>query len=109
MSEPNYYVIIATDQPDTAPLRQAVRAHRAYLRNQVHVRICAAGPLVDEPGEKMTGTFILCAADALAAVQTFIAEDPYSRSGLFGEIAVSRLDWTLGNPVQAQAEPTPVR
>jgi hypothetical protein len=108
MAQSRFYVVLATDKPDMAKVRQEARpAHRAYLRRQAHVCIHAAGPLTDEQGEVMNGTFILCGAESHASVAAFVEGDPYFRSGLFGEIAIRRLDWTLGNPLRIEAGSAP--
>src|SRR6266571_2791693 len=100
MTDTKFYVVTATDKPGLAELRQQTRpAHRAYLRGQSLVQICAAGPLLEEHSEAMNGTFILCSADSRDSVEAFVAGDPYARSGLFAEVSIRRLNWTMGNPL----------
>ena|SRR5437870_3501023 len=105
MIDTRFYIVTATDKPGLAELRQQTRpAHRAYLRSQSLVQIYAAGPLLEEHRDAMNGTFILCGAGSRNSVDAFIAADPYARSGLFAEVSIRRLDWTLGNPLASGDE-----
>ena len=107
MREPSYYVVLATDNPGMAQIRQQVRpVHRDYLRRQSHVRIFSAGPLLDEDAA-MNGTFALCGASSRDCVERFVADDPYSQSCLFAEVIIRRLNWTLRNPPQTQSDTAP--
>jgi uncharacterized protein YciI len=108
MSESRFYVVLATDRPGMGHVRAAARpAHRAYLRAQAAVRVYSAGPLIDESGGAMEGTFVLCGADSREAVERFVAADPYSRSDLFAQVIIRRLDWTLANPLPFVAASAP--
>jgi uncharacterized protein len=104
VSEPRYYVVLATDNPGMVRIRQQVRpAHRDYLRGQSHVQIFSAGPLLDEGGV-MNGTFALCGAGSRDRVERFVAGDPYSQSGLFAEVIIRRLNWTLRSSPPTQSD-----
>jgi len=95
-----HYVIIGIDHPDTAEVRQHVRArHRAYLRGaHKDVRVRLAGPLLSRDGRSNTGTMIVVEADSEGAVERFVADDPYRRAGLFAELTIRSWGWTIGNP-----------
>ena len=83
------YAIYCLDKPDSAELRQATRAaHLAYMerfRPQIH----AAGPLLAEDGTTMLGSLLILDFPDRAAVEAFLAADPYNAAGLFARVEVS--------------------
>lgn len=96
-----YFVVFGTDKPGHAKVRDEQRpGHREHLRNPgphpVQVRL--GGPTLDESGKSMNGTMLVVESDSIAAVRTFLADDPYSKAGLFATIEVRQWRWGLGNP-----------
>jgi uncharacterized protein len=81
------FVINCIDKPGSAALRAETRpSHLAYLEaNPGVVRL--AGPYMDETGQSVGSMFIMEAADR-AAVEAYAANDPYFKSGLFGQVEI---------------------
>jgi len=96
-----YFAVFATDRPGGAKLRAEIReTHRRYLRapegHVVAVRL--GGPTLDESTGAMNGTLLVVEAADIAAVRAFVADDPYSRAGLFASVEIRPWCWGLGNP-----------
>lgn len=80
------FVIHGTDKPDSLEVRKANRdAHLEYLAN---FQSRVGGPLLDEAGQ-MCGSLIILEAENLAAVQDFVANDPYGNAGLFESVRIN--------------------
>lgn len=96
-----YFVVFGTDKPNYLHVREAQRpAHREYLRNPgAHVvKVHLGGPTLDPSGQHMNGTLLVVEAESEAAVRAFLADDPYSRAGLFATLEVRPWAWGLGKP-----------
>lgn len=75
------FIITAYDKPDSLPLRMATRpAHFEYARATGAVKL--GGPFLDANGN-MAGSMIVIEASDIAAAQTWAANDPYAKAGLF--------------------------
>ena len=96
-----YFVVFGTDKPGLSEVRTANRpSHRAHLRNPgAHpVKVRVGGATLDESAETMNGTMLVVEAESIAAVRAFLADDPYSRAGLYATLEVRPWLWGLGNP-----------
>jgi len=89
------FLIHCTDRPDGAPIRDAARAaHVAFIRAQEAV-IVAAGPTVlDDDDQRPTGSVYIVDCADRAAAETFLAGDPFTAAGLFGQVSIQR--WRRG-------------
>jgi uncharacterized protein len=77
-----------TDRDDAGDLRQHVRPeHKAYL-TQVAERIAVAGPLLAEDGQTMRGSLLVIDFADRAAALAWLAQEPFTRAGLYGESQV---------------------
>ncbi len=84
------FAIHCLDQPDAPPLRQAhVKAHQAYLK-QAGVRLVVAGPLEDDAGTAVIGSFFLVEAFSRAEAEAFNQGDPFFKAGVWQRIDISR-------------------
>jgi len=94
------FLFFGSDGPGGMEIRARVQPdHRAYIRiAQPGCRLISAGPLVDDSGERMNGTFLAFEADDRAAVERFVAGDPYAKEGLFERTEIRRINWTVGKP-----------
>lgn len=82
------YVILCTDKPGHEQVRLDNRAaHLDYLRGYGD-QLFAAGPTLSEDGARMTGSLLVLDFPDRASVDTFTANDPYARAGLFAEVLV---------------------
>jgi hypothetical protein len=96
-----YFAVFATDRPDLGALRAETRErHRHYLQapdgHDVVVRL--GGPTLEATSGEMNGTLLVVEAASIDAVRAFVADDPYSRAGLFGAVEIRPWRWGLGNP-----------
>lgn len=93
------FVVIATDKPNSLELRMQTReAHFAYARETGVIKI--GGPFLDPNGD-MAGSLIIFEADDIASAQSWHANDPYVKAGLFAQSEV-RLWKPTFNPVGAE-------
>jgi uncharacterized protein YciI len=96
-----YYLVLATDAPDTASKREEIGPiHRAYLRNPGNhrVKVHLGGPTLTMQHEQTNGTLLIVEADEMSAVSEFIADDPYAQAGVFQSVEIRPWAWTLGQP-----------
>ena len=63
-------------------------AHLDYLKTFGNA-IFAAGPLLDDAGTGMVGSLLVMDLPDRAAVDRFLAGDPYGNAGLFASVRVS--------------------
>jgi uncharacterized protein YciI len=88
------YVLHAKDKPGTLQLRlDLYAAHRTFLEEQDEagpVSVVMSGPLQTDDGEVMTGSLLLLEGPDRDAIDRFVAEDPFTREGVWGEVNVSR-------------------
>lgn len=90
-----YYVIIATDRPDSLEARLATRSdHVARLKAlREEGRLLTAGPCpaldAEDPGSAgFTGSVIIAEFESLDAAQHWAEDDPYVRAGVYMDVAV---------------------
>lgn len=84
------YAILTTDKPGSAELRARVRnAHLAYLDAHVD-RLLAAGALISDDGTGGHGGILLVDTDERKEAEAFIANDPFTKAGLFEKVTVTR-------------------
>jgi len=88
------FAIVAKDKPGSAELRARMRPdHLSYLEDNLS-KLIGAGALLDDDGVTAGGSLYLVDIDERAEAEAFIAADPYSKAGLFGEVEVTR--WRRG-------------
>lgn len=82
------FSFILLDKPGAGDVRQRVRPeHKAYLA-QVAERIAFAGPFVADDGSTMLGSLLVIDFDSRDAAQAWLAQEPFTRAGLYGSTAV---------------------
>lgn len=82
------FVLFCEDKPDSEALRLETReAHLAYVATRSDM-ISVAGPMLSDDGEHMIGSMFIIEADSIDEVHALNADDPYTRAGLFGRVAV---------------------
>ena len=76
--------LIARDKPGALQTRLDTRdAHVEYLKSTGVVS--QAGPLLDEAAE-MIGSLVILDVVDMAAAESWAAEDPYAKAGLFADV-----------------------
>ena len=84
------YAILTRDKPDRGHLRLENRAeHIAWLETKTDI-LLAAGALIDDDGAGGHGGVLIVDVDERAAAEAFIAEDPFTKAGLFESVTVTR-------------------
>ncbi|HEU5283391.1 MAG TPA: YciI family protein [Burkholderiales bacterium] len=84
------YAIQTVDKPGTAELRASTRAsHLEYLTRNKD-KLLAAGALIDDDGTGGHGGLLIVDTDERAEAERFIAEDPFTKAGLFQKVTVTR-------------------
>jgi uncharacterized protein YciI len=92
------WAIYCSDVPNSRPIRDEHRqAHRAYLSTYLQ-RIFFSGPLWDDEAFDQTGTIFLIDLESRAAVEAFLAQEPYTQEGVFATITIKRMTRGKFNP-----------
>ncbi len=82
------YVITCVDKPDHGAVRKEMRtAHLAYLRDAGDT-LFAAGPTLTDDASTVTGSVLLVDVADKQAAETFAADDPYAKAGLFESVTI---------------------
>ena len=84
------YAIQTLDKPGQSNVRAETRAvHLEYLTANKH-KLLAAGALIDDDGSGGHGGILLVDTEDRKEAERFIAEDPFTKAGLFEKVLVSR-------------------
>jgi uncharacterized protein YciI len=82
------YVITCVDKPGHGAVRKENRtAHLAYLRDAGDT-LFAAGPTLTDDASSVTGSVIMVDLPDKQAAETFAADDPYAKAGLFESVTI---------------------
>ncbi|WP_297494395.1 YciI family protein [Acidocella sp.] len=87
------FAVHAIDRPGTLQLRlDHYGAHRAYVEDQEAqgITVILSGPLQSDDGELMTGSLFVLEACDRAPIDAFVAHDPFTQHGVWGEVRISR-------------------
>lgn len=83
-----HFVIHCLDKPAHTHVRAENRpAHVEYLKASA-AQIVAAGPLLADDGESMTGSTLIMEFDDRAGAEKWAANDPYAKAGLFASVDI---------------------
>ena len=83
------WVLIAEDRADAGPLRAETReAHLEWVASH-REHIVRAGPFLADDGETMIGSLLVLDFPDRDAVESWAADDPYARAGLFSSVRIS--------------------
>ena len=86
--------LIAKDKADSLSVRQENRpAHVDYLKSTGCVS--QAGPFLDADGQ-MCGSLVILDVVDMAAAQTWAANDPYAKAGLFADVQLIAWNKVIG-------------
>ena len=91
------FCLICTDKPDALDLRLATRdAHLIYWAEAGVAKI--GGPFTNDDTGVMNGSMLVIDVEDRAAAETFVANDPYTKAGLFQTTEIRAWNWLLGAP-----------
>jgi len=83
-----HFALTCLDRTDAGSLRPDTRpAHVEYLKSRL-AEISFAGPLLADDGETVVGSLLIIDVADRAAAETFAANDPYAKAGLFGSVTI---------------------
>ena len=86
--------LITRDNPESLQIRLDNRdAHLTYIAETDVVEM--AGPFLDLDGQ-MCGSMIIMNVDSIAAAQTWAANDPYEKAGLFKHVSIQEWKKVIG-------------
>lgn len=84
-----HFAVICWDAAGSAERRRAsLEAHRGYVDAHADVLVVSGALLADEGGARIGQLFVLDVADREAA-EAFVAADPLSLSGVFGDVVIT--------------------
>ncbi|GHU04482.1 hypothetical protein FACS1894205_2780 [Alphaproteobacteria bacterium] len=82
------FAILCTDKPNSLDLRLATRsAHLEYLKQHEDIFVIV-GPTLADDGVSMNGSCQIVDVPDRARLDEYLANDPYSRAGLFEKIEI---------------------
>jgi uncharacterized protein YciI len=86
--------LIAHDKPGALALRMENRqAHLAYI--EATGVVAQAGPLLDAQGQ-MAGSLVVLDVPDMAAAESWAANDPYAKAGLFADVQLHAWKRVIG-------------
>jgi len=77
------FAFICFDKPDSAALRQRIRAEHIEYMMVVLDKTAFGGPLLDDDRKSTIGSIFAIDFESRAAADAFIREEPYTKYGLF--------------------------
>jgi uncharacterized protein YciI len=84
------YAIQTVDKPGSAELRATARpSHLEYLTRNKD-KLLAAGALINDDGSGGHGGILIVDTEQRADAERFIAEDPFTKAGLFQTVTITR-------------------
>jgi uncharacterized protein YciI len=84
-----HFFVRCIDKPKHQEVRQANRpAHAEFLKANIE-KVLIAGPTLTDDGQGMTGSVLVLDMPDRAALDAFLAQDPYAKAGLFEKVQVS--------------------
>ena len=84
------YAIQTMDKAGSSKVRADNRpAHIEYLISQQHL-LLAAGALIEDDGSGGNGGLLIVDTDDRKEAERFIANDPFTKAGLFEKVTVTR-------------------
>lgn len=94
-----FFLAFTHDKKNHLDLRMATKAaHVAHLdRGDPALRVLQTGPWLGSDG-KQSGSLLIFSAESQAAVEQFMARDPYAQAGLFESVEIRPWIWNRGNP-----------
>lgn len=84
------FAIITRDKNDHTAVREAFQnEHRRYLAKHKDI-LLAAGAMLNDNETGAHGGVLLVEVNSREQVEEFVANDPFQREGLFGELLITK-------------------
>ena len=91
------WVILCKDKPNSFKKRMdVIDDHRKYLSTNP-IKTLISGPLTNETGEIMKGSFFMVEADNIEEIKEFQFNDPIYKAGVWDEITISPFNKRVDN------------
>ncbi len=84
------YVIQTKDKPGHGHVRAEARDEHIRYLDANKDKLLAAGALIDDDGTGGGGGVLIVDVDDRASAEAFIADDPFTKAGLFESTTVTR-------------------
>ena len=92
------FIINTVDVVDGPAIRKRVRDdHLAWLKEPSDVTVMSAGPWLDDTNV-MRGSVLIVKAPSRAALDAWLAQDPYAKAGLMKSVQVRPFKLVIGRP-----------
>ena len=96
------WAISCTDKPNTATARAAVlQPHRDYLKSQKGILVLAGATQTDD-GATAIGSLFVVNVKTRAEAKTFSDGDPFTQTGVFANVTITRMNKGQWNPEAAE-------
>ena len=96
------WAISCVDKPNTAATRASnLQPHRDYLQSQKGILVLA-GATQNDDGTEAIGSLFIVNVESRAAAKAFSDGDPFTRAGVFSNIAITRMRKGQWNPAAAE-------
>ncbi|MEM7213307.1 MAG: YciI family protein [Pseudomonadota bacterium] len=90
-----HFIIHALDKTGALPARQKnIAKHRAYITDapaKHGIRTLMSGPLTEDDGTTMKGSFFLLDAPDRGAVEALLADDPLAKAEVWGSLTITNV------------------
>tara|TARA_B100000524_G_C23643857_1_gene367715 strand:+ start:1399 stop:1698 length:300 start_codon:yes stop_codon:yes gene_type:complete len=91
------WVILCKDKPNYFKKRmEVIDEHRKYLSTNP-IKTLISGPLINESGDIMNGSFFMVEADNIEEIKRFQFNDPIYKAGIWDEITISPFNKRVDN------------
>lgn len=96
------WAISCIDNANAGPIRDKVlQPHRDYLQSQKRILVLAGATQTDD-GKEPTGSLFVVNVNSRAEAKAFSDGDPFTRSGVFKSITITRMRKGQWNPDAAE-------
>ena len=92
------FAITAFDAPDAKDRREAVFVPHHEFQATVMDRFVARGPMLEDDGVEMIGSFMIVEFPDLGACEEFWAAEPLNYGGVFEDVTIER--WRYGDTLE---------
>lgn len=93
-----YYAVSCYDKDNSLDLRMATREKHLAFSANAGARIIVGGALLGAD-DSMIGSHLIIEAEDRAALDAFLATDPYAIAGLFEKVTVKPMKIAFSNPI----------
>ena len=101
-----FFAATLIDKPEGAALRvKTAQAHRAFVLENAD-RMLLGGPLTSADGGENIGSLIVIASASEADAKALLAQEPYTKAGLFERVIIHRFHPVIQNPDLNESEMT---